>query len=119
MNLSIAMHKINNLVEATTSKLTKKNLLDEIAQQIKIKNSVDNRLIDEVESIIRRFIKTLTPKEVLSVWGETDIGLIQTAESFDMQIDASSAAFDLEMELLSEYTSFLWKEYGGGKKAPR
>jgi len=36
-----------------------------------------------------------------------------------MQIDASSAAFDLEMESLSEYTSFLWKEYGGGKKAPR
>ncbi len=87
-----------------------------IENELKTSNAINNKYISKLERIIGGFVSQLSDKDILHIWEQTDMGLISKEEGGDFGISAESAKYDVEMEILSEYTKFLWNKYADTAK---
>lgn len=106
MDLFTAILEIDKI--AADTKANDQNLRDVMANELKKSKFVNNKYVSKIEAIISKYIAKLSDEEVMDIWEQTDIGMINMEENNDnLSITTNNARYDIEMELLSEYIKYI------------
>jgi len=107
MNFSQAIYRIISDIDKTYIGNEKKSAWSSIIMQLKKSGSFSNKFSYIIENRIVGFIDRISDEEKISIYNETETGMVGPVDVKTAII--SQVEFDLQMELLNEITKELFE----------